>query len=983
MKTLAQHTPMAIKNVFSGRPTLGNRRLRPYRRKVEEWYDKHPLGFDIGTVDIRQVYVPLQYENGTRRNDMYQRVNEEPRTVVLGAPGAGKSLLLKSAILNWAENRNDSRIPVLVDLHRCNTTKKSLKELIVAELDRAIRRNADALVDRALIDGRLRVFFDGLDEVGRADHGRVVLGLKEFARKYSECQIVVTCRSAAYYGQLDADFEHIVRVAEFDDASIRRFLSKWKDIGGAPGVDRIFGALRRDPELMRLARSPLLLTMIAYLQSGDRREAVGALPNSRAAFYEQAIAHLLDRDRQLGRKEAIGLYHANRKLLTLERIALTLQETRSTRADRMEISREQLDIIIKELLPGFNFGTEHIDPLLDEIVMRSQLLLPLDKIDSSYAFVHLTLQEYLAAKALHNDSGRLMQNYRRDPDSWRETVKMWCAVASVDCTAVVSEINGAEDLRHRVLALECIADAVHVDSKLADRIVDDFIGQLGVQGRDGRAVAAGLGALAASSGPRGTDVLQRLNRIASEDCRRGLAAVQALSESGRPEAAETLVALAGRRNDEHTNIAIHEMGEVAVEALSRAGRGQHWVVEVLAAIGTPAAAQALCEFLWAEDRRMNIGAAWKLASLIRNPDVEEGLRHVWRPDRYSAELNFLWIWTPFEKTASSLTMIVSRIAFLLDRYGKLTGDRDDAVLDTEPADVIDSRIGIPLVAMGLHHSRQKNGPVVTGEIVKLVELARIEVLTGHVRLVPGVGNLERMRFLLTHRAAARPDRAGYLIRLRNSLLRSYDVPGRYRDAIRALKWPVQMMLLGLFLAERETRVTQPMWLSVLANPRRPRLLRGIFIGALVIALIGAIFLDGIYARVTAGGTETLGFDRLGPSWSGWLLSGEGILVVVAAFFVVVVVRLATARLEDWDPEEITRHQWIALLTLSGIIFVAICNGLIVAYITLAAWSSWLVASFIASAVVLVIAGPAVLLRRRYRAIANPLRRCLIADVDRN
>ena len=41
---------------------------------------------------------------------------------------------------------------------------------------------------------------------------------------------------------------------------------------------------------MKLARSPLMLTLIAYLQSGDRPESVGPLPNSRARFYDMAVA---------------------------------------------------------------------------------------------------------------------------------------------------------------------------------------------------------------------------------------------------------------------------------------------------------------------------------------------------------------------------------------------------------------------------------------------------------------------------------------------------------------------------------------------------------------------------------------------------------------------------------------------------------------------------------------------------------------------
>jgi predicted NACHT family NTPase len=253
------------------------------------------------------------------------------------------SLLLKNSMLQWAEDGDRRRVPVMVDLHRCNAEASDMKTLVAAELARAgLGRGVAAFVERGLEDGRLRLLFDGLDEVARSEHDRVVRELRDLARMYPRCQLVVTCRGAAYFGQLAPEFTHVVRVAEFDDAAIRRFLRNWPGIETQAKVDQVFGALRKSPPLMLLARSPLVLTMIAYLQTTKFARTGSTLPNSRPAFYQAAIGHLLGRDIEMGRAGGISVYEPGDKLAVLQRVALAMQETQSAVGDRLSISRTRL-----------------------------------------------------------------------------------------------------------------------------------------------------------------------------------------------------------------------------------------------------------------------------------------------------------------------------------------------------------------------------------------------------------------------------------------------------------------------------------------------------------------------------------------------------------------------------------------------------------------------------------------------------------------
>ncbi|MFJ4832276.1 NACHT domain-containing protein [Streptomyces sp. NPDC088747] len=709
MKGFASRT---VDSVFRQRGSIrrvGGRQLRRYRQRVEAWHGRHPLGFDTVNIDIRRIYVPLQSTVGTERTDMSETLNSTSRIVVLGEPGAGKSLLLKSEILRWAEKGDDNQVPVIINLHNCNASRRSLRDSIIAEFSQAKILGASSLVERMLDSGRLRVFFDGLDEVGREDRERVEGELREFARTHVGCPMIVTCRTAVYDGQLSPEFSCVARIAEFDDASMRRFLNNWNKAEATLNVNGVIASLRSNRELMRIARRPLLLTIIAYLQSGDRAEEFGPLPKSRAGFYKAAISHLLDRDRQLGRTRAIAQYHANRKALVLQHIALTMHEASAERDDRLAISGTNLESVVRDLLPDFDLDTDHVLPLRDEIVERSQLLRPLDALKSQYGFAHLTLQEFLTAQALHDAPGRLIRNYRNDPGAWREVVKLWCAVASVDCTPVISQLFADTRSDSKILALESLADATSVSAGLAEEIITYFLGRLDTTGNEGTVVVNSLGALASNNTPRGNDTFGLLRRIAWEPLSEPqAAALRALAASDRQEAALCLGEL--ETDDERragARAALRSMGEIAIPqlALAAAVRQDIWAVDALGTIGTPAAATELAALLWNHTTTAR-RAAWLLASLIRVPDVEEALRECETPQ---TDAVYHWLWNA-QESSPSLRRIAGRIGFLLDN-GHLDERAPEPPMPDEPIEVreIDRRIGTPIAALGIERYRYNQG----------------------------------------------------------------------------------------------------------------------------------------------------------------------------------------------------------------------------------------------------------------------------------
>ena len=514
--------------------------IRRYAAGVLEDYDKVPVPFierEDQRPSVRKIYVPLQtMDEGERRqeDDAYGNVRRSRRSVVIGPPGSGKSMLLKTSILVWAEgveyvrkNRHiwkrvaspgtSHAVPILVELRRCLPADgiPGITNLIINQFaDHGFAR-ADRFVNRALNDGDLTILFDGLDEVATANRKAMCDVLISFASRYAKCQMIVTCRTAIYQGQLSEKFADVVRVADFDDAQIRRFMRNWQRSPASVPADQLIEVLRDVPRLMQLARNPLLLTLIVYLYAHRGKET--RLPRSRSEFYKEAADFLLRNKPELD-------YAQGTKMAVLQRLALIAQDTPAADLDRQVLSYAKVIETIKSILPATPLGEADVQPLLDEIVARSGIIKEI-RGEQSFHFAHLTLQEFLAAVELADRPDDLLQRYSNDPSIWREVIKLWCGYVSRDSKPVISEVFNSDP----VLAFECIADAVQVDEALSRKITEHFEQRLGSSGADEDAVAQAFGAVASDGGPRGQAVLSFLIDLAgTSDDPRHAAAVHAL-----------------------------------------------------------------------------------------------------------------------------------------------------------------------------------------------------------------------------------------------------------------------------------------------------------------------------------------------------------------------------------------------------------------------------------------------------------------------
>ena len=210
-------------------------------------------------------------------------------------------------------------------------------------------------------------------------------------------------------------------IAPFDDKRITAFARKWyiqrEAAATRAGADasHLVRAVHADPAILRLARVPNLLTMMALIHRIET-----TLPHGRALLYDRiAEAYLESIDRFRGLYS--GAHDLPQKKFWLARVGYEMQRRRTLAEetdgeasafrgkaespDSLEILVESGDVVAwlaaEMERGGTTVGVDSPEEFLDFVGRRSGLFLP--RAEGRYAFIHLSFQEYFAAVALERD----------------------------------------------------------------------------------------------------------------------------------------------------------------------------------------------------------------------------------------------------------------------------------------------------------------------------------------------------------------------------------------------------------------------------------------------------------------------------------------------------------------------------------------------------------------------------------------------------
>ncbi|MEG5062366.1 NACHT domain-containing protein [Microcoleus sp. B3-A4] len=315
--------------------------------------------------------------------------------MVVGKPGSGKTTYLQRVVTECnAGNLQAHRIPVLIRLRDFVRDGRKLIYSLKPYLEKCWQLSD---VETLLKQGRVLVLFDGLDEVTGEDGKNITEEMKKFARDYPQVQVIVTCRTQSFTGEMDwksLRFQ-FVQVADFNEGQVRSFSEHWfktvmgDESGGLAKarefLEQLF--LEANKPIQELTITPILLSLTCGVF-----HQTGKFYSKRSKLYEEGLDLLLeqwDKSREIERDEIYRDLSVERKLELLSFLAVKKFE----QEQYVLFKQAEIEGYIAEFL---GIGQRDSRSVLK--AMEAQHGLLIERSHKVWSFSHLTFQEYLVAR---------------------------------------------------------------------------------------------------------------------------------------------------------------------------------------------------------------------------------------------------------------------------------------------------------------------------------------------------------------------------------------------------------------------------------------------------------------------------------------------------------------------------------------------------------------------------------------------------------
>jgi hypothetical protein len=406
-----------------------------------------------------------QRQNVTIEKVLQAQNTQRQASVLLGAPGSGKSTALRWLTLHMSQAllpQNDPdykalaqellplQLPVLLRIgdyaRQLETDKLSIQQFpfdrfLKEHLASVYSEHAARIVDEEMQHGRCLFLLDGLDEVAsntvrhdiitaiqRFLRDRMFLIANNTANTSNRC--IITSRIVGYEkgNFTETNYAHYT-LLELEEEQVASFLTVWcpaverfqakalyktgelsapqEQQVAQQGLDqkeRLLRALKHNPRIKRLAANPLMLTILALVQRSNKQ-----LPQRRIELYDIVTRTLLD----TWNKESGRMFFTGDDISLAEHLLCELAYRLHTsdpllsRAEVEEITRKV--IAEKQERDHAKIPERDITDFLDTI--RSSSGLFVESGLNLFSFMHRTFQEYYVARFLLNTSQEQLKTF--------------------------------------------------------------------------------------------------------------------------------------------------------------------------------------------------------------------------------------------------------------------------------------------------------------------------------------------------------------------------------------------------------------------------------------------------------------------------------------------------------------------------------------------------------------------------------------------
>lgn len=233
-------------------------------------------------------------------------LNNDKNIIILGDPGAGKSLLVKFIIVKLLLNKSEeigikkhrNSIPFRIELRKFNEERENKN--ILEYLTELLRKEYQLETNKTVIENILNklptlFFFDGLDEIFNPVHkNKVKQAIEQFSKIYSLSKCVVTSR---FIGYNDVSFNKKLfkeySIISFNEEQVKKLIKNFfatQFLNQTRRNEYTDNCISQVSEIDKdLKSNPLILTLILILSSNNIN-----IPESKLEIYESCTNTLVD-----------------------------------------------------------------------------------------------------------------------------------------------------------------------------------------------------------------------------------------------------------------------------------------------------------------------------------------------------------------------------------------------------------------------------------------------------------------------------------------------------------------------------------------------------------------------------------------------------------------------------------------------------------------------------------------------------------------
>lgn len=287
-----------------------------YRRQVVHRHGTiTPPNFDRAIkIPINDLYVRPNFNRiSNMKDEDYRSLRMEDlllsanRIVILGTPGGGKSTFANKLCYDLATNYLDrlfaNRLitPILITLRDYGSQKKeqlcSIFQFIESTINSRYQiQPLNGVIEYMLLNGRLLVIFDGLDELLDTSYRQEISNdIESFCILYPSVPIIVTSREIGYeQAPLDKIIFEVFRLSPFNEDQVKQYANNWFNIDTDLTFEqrnwKIESFLEESEIVADIRSNPLMLALMCNIYRGENY-----IPKNRPDIYEKCAIMLFDR----------------------------------------------------------------------------------------------------------------------------------------------------------------------------------------------------------------------------------------------------------------------------------------------------------------------------------------------------------------------------------------------------------------------------------------------------------------------------------------------------------------------------------------------------------------------------------------------------------------------------------------------------------------------------------------------------------------